>query len=722
MPRLSDNVSLVLMTSIALGTLGGVILTSGARKVAPHERARPEAESAWAGPSRHCLAGSSYRMLGCGRAHLWQAFAALGTLASLASASQWVVETNSFRIREPASAAGDYDAAIGDFGVPLYGGTLVGQVVYVQGNAKGCSLFEKRLPATELPTILLVDRGDCYFIEKAYNAEKAGAKAIIVTDYKDERLLTMAAPEDRPEIAKLKDDITIPTALVQLSVGQKLKDALAGGGKANVVVELDWKESVLHDSERVDWELWTSTNDGCGSSCDRQSIFKVQMRDAAVELQKNGYTTFAPHFMLRKCSYDKDSAECRNNCIHHGRYCAVDSISETYSSKFKPRQVVEENKRQLCVFQEAEQAQAAGLDAAAIETCMADSAEDKDHPLLEADNKAQGDDSWSMTGKKILLLPTVVINGNQYRGRLDVPAVTRALCAGFSETTEPSVCLAGGLEVNECLGESHGCWARGNTSACVDTFRGYLCQCPDGWRGDGVDCQDIDECAEGTASCDQICINEPGSYSCKCREGFQLFGGHAKMGVCFPMDRCRESNGGCEQTCNSQNGEALCSCKDGLRLAKDDKACEDIDECAEGSAKCEHGCRNLDPRTTGLPYVCTCPDGLAMDPADQYRCIKQDAFYAALGAAGGPGGKVGAGTIVGITLAAALIAAAVGLAVHKLRMRHVMQSEIRSIMSQYMPLEGNNLDDALLPGSSPRIKSSAALAKQPSAPPATEEC
>ena len=44
-----------------------------------------------------------------------------------------------------------------------------------------------------------------------------------------------------------------------------------------------------------------------------------------------------------------------------------------------------------------------------------------------------------MSGKKILLLPTVVINGNQYRGRLDVPAVTRALCAGFSETTEPSV-------------------------------------------------------------------------------------------------------------------------------------------------------------------------------------------------------------------------------------------------------------------------------------------
>ena len=79
---------------------------------------------------------------------------------------------------------------------------------------------------------------------------------------------------------------------------------------------------------------------------------------------------------------------------------------------------MEENKRQLCVFQEAvhkqepwlwwafaadyaahctmangrfndracarQQAEAAGLDFAAIETCMADSSKDEAHPLLEA--------------------------------------------------------------------------------------------------------------------------------------------------------------------------------------------------------------------------------------------------------------------------------------------------------------------------------------------------
>jgi len=42
--------------------------------------------------------------------------------------------------------------------------------------------------------------------------------------------------------------------------------------------------------------------------------------------------------MLRKCSYDADHAECQDNCINQGRYCAVDSISDKFSKTFKPRQ------------------------------------------------------------------------------------------------------------------------------------------------------------------------------------------------------------------------------------------------------------------------------------------------------------------------------------------------------------------------------------------------
>ncbi len=65
-----------------------------------------------------------------------------------------------------------------------------------------------------MPSTYLCLSVSLWWCLQAYNAEKAGAKAIIVADYKDERLLTMAVPEDRPEIAALKNDITIPTALI----------------------------------------------------------------------------------------------------------------------------------------------------------------------------------------------------------------------------------------------------------------------------------------------------------------------------------------------------------------------------------------------------------------------------------------------------------------------------------------------------------------------------
>ena len=37
---------------------------------------------------------------------------------------------------------------------------------------------------------------------------------------------------------------------------------------------------------RVEWDFWTSANDGCGNACDRQASFKVAMRETAQTLEK----------------------------------------------------------------------------------------------------------------------------------------------------------------------------------------------------------------------------------------------------------------------------------------------------------------------------------------------------------------------------------------------------------------------------------------------------
>ncbi len=50
--------------------------------------------------------------------------------------------------------------------MPLYGGALTGEIVYMENNKLGCNVFSKPLVPVTLPVFLLVDRGDCYFVEK----------------------------------------------------------------------------------------------------------------------------------------------------------------------------------------------------------------------------------------------------------------------------------------------------------------------------------------------------------------------------------------------------------------------------------------------------------------------------------------------------------------------------------------------------------------------------
>ncbi|CAI7914682.1 unnamed protein product [Closterium sp. NIES-53] len=56
--------------------------------------------------------------------------------------------------------------------------------------------------------------------------------------------------------------------------------------------------------------------------------------------------------------------------------------------------------------------------------------------------------------------------------------VLRAVCSGFEEATEPPVCLGADVQTNECATNNGGCWSGYNVTACKDTFRGRVCQCP----------------------------------------------------------------------------------------------------------------------------------------------------------------------------------------------------------------------------------------------------
>ena len=78
------------------------------------------------------------------------------------SLGRFVVEKNSLRVTSPDSLKDTYECAIGNFGVPQYGGTLTGFVRYPKSNQKACQTFDSNLKsevAGGLPLFVLLDRG-----------------------------------------------------------------------------------------------------------------------------------------------------------------------------------------------------------------------------------------------------------------------------------------------------------------------------------------------------------------------------------------------------------------------------------------------------------------------------------------------------------------------------------------------------------------------------------
>lgn len=69
------------------------------------------------------------------------------------------------------------------------------------------------------------------------------------------------------------------------------------------------------------------------------------------------------------------------------------------------------------------------------------------------------------------------------------------------------------------------------------TDAGYICACYPGYiiaQDDRKHCEDIDECATGQHQCSQLCTNLNGTYSCSCRQGFEL--SDNRSGVCKALD------------------------------------------------------------------------------------------------------------------------------------------------------------------------------------------
>lgn len=101
----------------------------------------------------------------------------------------------------------------------------------------------------------------------------------------------------------------------------------------------------------------------------------------------------------------------------------------------------------------------------------------------------------------------------------------------------------------------------------------FSCACKPGFKGDGITCVDVDECAVNMGGCspNATCNNSIGSYSCVCKGGYKGDGL-----TCSDIDECAVNNGGCSPNaiCSNTIGAYSCTCKGGF--FGDGKTCNPV--------------------------------------------------------------------------------------------------------------------------------------------------
>jgi hypothetical protein len=399
-----------------------------------------------------------------------------------------------------------YDHRDALFGILPYGGSIQAQLYYA--NATVCHYVDphsgfpqrdkdsngKQKP-WDSPFVLMVDRGDCTFVSKVRNAQRAGAAAVLIADNtclcinEDCRADGGGAQTCEVQEPIMADDgsgsdISIPTFLLFKQDADPIKTVL----KNNKHVRVEMSFAIPSNRDSVKYELWSTPTDPVSMPIERN------FKDAAIALGE------AAHFSPKMYIYDGMKAgcdqngtdECFNLCTNSGRYCAVDPDDDLYTG-LSGADVVTESLRRLCVWKVYGDKNSIGKeywnyveqflqrcydpkntdlfkDVSCIKNAMTQAS--VDYGLVDSCMKQsgglEGDVANSILDQQlkdkdrsgIVLIPTLFVNDAPVRGELSFASALKAICSGFSRGTAPVVCD----KCSACKDEA-GCVKHGSCTA-----------------------------------------------------------------------------------------------------------------------------------------------------------------------------------------------------------------------------------------------------------------
>jgi len=585
------------------------------------------------------------------------------------------------------------DMVMANFGVQRYDvGEMSLKLVKPDMNSDGCRDFKEAgaptssdhwgIPAigTGSPVALALDfpttaAGNCTYIQRAFNAQNAGAAAVILIDNVPERRIPTIGSD--PAAIEMASKITIPVFVLTSPDGAFLRSMHDLAAFQMVSAKISWVDAIPRPDDQVDLELWTSAlnGDACGSgtrgSCRQEQEFIVDFAPTAVEMIQKGYINIKPNFPIWSCFEGwANTTACNSQCLNHGRYCNPDP-DRVLDAGYEGKDVAIQNLRSVCVHRLAElagkpelwwlytvpfiksctmesksyTAQCAegifnALDIANgnvlggvsnLNACMGNTEIDAENQVLQEQMVAQ--DGHDGSGY-ITIVPALVINNSQYRGAFYRDPITKAICAGFLKGTEPEMCNVASANVCSrgragdvaCSDDEH--QRRGNTVCSpFETGYGFQCLCGPGrvytfsYDIDGYTCMPINYCkteANGLdeCTCDRcVCYNQPPRDPTGTTAPNSASDDNDVKFLCDKLDLPCDDEGAIQKDSHMPFWSQMV---DGVEYS----ACYDnIKEVRELSAR-----GMINTRTEALVHIATfqCPEGFAetQEPSGKKACTR----------------------------------------------------------------------------------------------------
>ena len=325
---------------------------------------------------------------------------------------------------------------------------------------------------------LIVDRGNCTFVNKTRNAQKAGADVLIIVDHKTESLDNILLIDDGTA-----NDIFIPTVMISHDDGMIIKDYIKETGKKVIIdlhISLEKKDIVdinnFYTSEQL--EIYSYLND-----------LKFYMPFIS------NITNFNVHYVsFQSMFYDDDYKEDVNHCLSLGKFCSWGGINFNDTNiMINGRDILEENIRQKCIFDlsrkddklvnykqafygeayfnymrnfeetclnkdkskpkfnkecSEEVSRKLELNIESINKCYTESFEGTitDSNKYKLKNKLLEASTTVQTNYNIQVIPSVTVNGREVFGSYQAYNTFEAICSGFQE--EPEACVNMGFYKN----------------------------------------------------------------------------------------------------------------------------------------------------------------------------------------------------------------------------------------------------------------------------------